>query len=114
MENSLAYVGHPSHGQITFEDIGRNVRFKVEFIRIRMILMIETMSRKKTYAQILVVDVFYGLIVCKACNVGLPLEWAKGHCVKHRVTVAFSLNEIDLGKQCRILGLVEWKTRKNV
>ena len=79
-----------------------------------MILIIETSSRKKVYAQILTVDAFYGLIVCKACNVGLPLEWAKGHCVKHRVTVAFSLNEIDLGKQCRILGLVEWKTRKNV
>ena len=63
-----------------------------------MILTIETISRKKTYAQILMVDVFYGLIVCKACNVGLPFEWAKGHCVKHRVTVILSLNEIDLGQ----------------
>ena len=98
MENSLVYMGHPLRGQITFEDIGRNVRFKVEFIRIRMILMIETMSRKKTYAQILAIDVFYGLIVCKACNVRLPLEWAKGHCVKHKVTVALLLKVTDLGK----------------
>ena len=72
-----------------------------------MILIIETISRKKTYAQILAVDAFYDLIVCKACKVGLPLEWAKGHCIKHRVTVALSLNVIDLGKQCQVLGLVE-------
>lgn len=72
-----------------------------------MILIIETMSRKKSYAQILTVDAFYDLIVCKACNVGLPYEWAKGHCVKHKVTVALSLNVIDLGKQCRVLDLAE-------
>ena len=63
-----------------------------------MILTIETISRKKTYAQILTVDGFYNLITCKACNIGLPREWAKGHCVKHKVTVAFSWNIIDLGK----------------
>ena len=63
-----------------------------------MILTIETMSRKKTYAQILTVDAFYHLIVCKACNIGLPREWAKGHCVKHKVTVALLWNVIDLGK----------------
>ncbi len=72
-----------------------------------MILIIETISRKKTYAQILAVDTFYDLIVCKACNVGLPFEWAEGHCIKHRVTVALSLNVIDLGKQCQVLDLVE-------
>ena len=77
-------------------------------------LHVETISRKKTYSQILTVDVFYGLIVCKACNVGLPLEWAKGHCVKHRVTVALSLNGIDLGKRSRVHDLVEWKARKNI
>jgi hypothetical protein len=79
-----------------------------------MILIIETISRKKSYAQILTIDAFYDLIVCKACNIGLPLEWAKGHCVKHRVAVVLSLNVIDLGQQCRILDLVEWKTRKNI
>ena len=63
-----------------------------------MILTIETMLRKKTYAQILTVDAFYHLIVCKACNIGLPREWAKGHCVKHKVTVALLWNVIDIGK----------------
>ena len=79
-----------------------------------MILTIETTSRKKTYAQILTVDAFYGLIVCKACNIGLPLEWAKAHCVKHRVTVGLSLNGIDLGKRSRVHDLVEWKACKNI
>jgi hypothetical protein len=56
---------------------------------IRIILTIGTMSRKKTYSQILTVDGFYNLITCKACNIGLPHEWAKSHSVKHKVTVAF-------------------------
>ena len=113
-ENLLAYVEHRQRGLTTFNGIGRHVRFKVEFVWISMILTIETMPRKKTYAQILTVDVFYGLTVCKACNIGLPFEWAKSHCVKHRVTVALSLNVIDLGKRCGVLELVEWKTRKNI
>ena len=54
-----------------------------------MILTIETISRKKTYTQILTVDAYYNLIICKACNIGLPHEWAKGHSVKHKVTIAF-------------------------
>jgi hypothetical protein len=63
-----------------------------------MILTIETISRKKTYSQILTVDGFYNLITCKACNIGLPREWAKGHSAKHKVTVAFLRKVIDLGK----------------
>jgi hypothetical protein len=79
-----------------------------------MILIIEIISRKKSYAQILRVDAFYDLIVCKVCNIGLSLEWAKGHCVKHRVTVVLSLNVIDLGQQYQILDLVEWKMGENI
>jgi hypothetical protein len=32
MENSSAYVGHPSRGQTIFVRIGRNVRLKIELI----------------------------------------------------------------------------------
>lgn len=54
-----------------------------------LIYFIETIPRRKTYTQILTVDGYYNLITCKACNIGLPREWTKGHCVKHKVTVAF-------------------------
>jgi hypothetical protein len=51
------------------------------------------------YTQILMVDGYYDLITCKACNIRLPHEWAKGHCVKHKVMVAFFMKKvIDLGK----------------
>ena len=50
-------------------------------------LFIETVSRKKTYVQILTVNVYYNLITCKAYNIGLPCEWAKSHYVKNKVMV---------------------------
>lgn len=77
-----------SREQIISLHIGKNVKSKVEFNQ-DYILTIGTMSRKKTYSQILTVDGFYNLITCKACNIGLPHEWAKSHSVKHKVTVAF-------------------------
>jgi hypothetical protein len=92
-------VGDLSRVQTTSLHTGENVKLKVKFtLRMISYFLIETISRKKTYAQIFMVDAFYKLIICKACNIGLPHEWAKGHCVKHKVTVALLWKVIDLGK----------------
>ena len=77
-------------------------------------LFIEIIPRRKTYTQILTMDVFYNLITCKACNIGLPHEWAKGHYMKHKMMIAFSWNVIDLEKWSRILGLIKQKTGENI
>jgi hypothetical protein len=91
MENSIAIVDDHSREQIISLHIGENVKFKVEpaLKECYSYLFIETIPRRKTYMQILTVDGYYNLITCKACNIGLPHEWTKGHCVKHKVMVAF-------------------------
>jgi hypothetical protein len=48
-------------------------------------------SVRMSYADVLDMDLVYDLIVCMECHIGLPLEWAKGHChMAHKTMVSLT------------------------